>query len=214
MTVSTEAGDRISSRKLLLRAAAELMVERGTIEVSLNEIARRAQLNSALVKYYFGSKNGLMLALLEDVLGTGLEQMKGLLTMELSVVEKLKLHIKGIINIYFRNPFINRLIYAMLLEPELAKRVSEQISKPLAETQRVLLEEGIRTGHFKNIDPMMFYFIVLGACDQIFFGQHILRHAFGIEEIDEELRRAYTSALLDLVLGGILAEPSAVIADR
>ncbi len=204
-TLST-APEKTSSRAILLNAAADLMIERNSIEVSLNEIAQRSQLNSALVKYYFGSKNGLMLALCENVLGAGLEQLKGLVEMDLPVVEKLKLHIKGIINVYFRYPFVNRLIHAMLMEQELAIRVSETISKPLAETQRLLLQEGMESGQFKRVDPMMFYFIVLGACDQLFFGQHVLNHAFGIDRIDEELRRDYTNALLDLVLGGILTD--------
>ncbi|GLT02592.1 transcriptional regulator [Sphingobium jiangsuense] len=206
MATVEKVTEKTSSRAILLRAAADLMIERGTIEVSLNEIAQRSQLNSALVKYYFGSKNGLMLALVEDVLGPGLEQLKGLVEMDLPVVEKLKLHIKGIINVYFRYPFVNRLIHAMLMEQELAIKVSEKISKPLAETQRQLLQQGMDSGQFKHIDPMMFYFIVLGACDQLFFGQHVLNHAFGIERIDEDLKRAYTNALLDMVLGGILTE--------
>jgi len=206
MATVAKVPEKTSSRALLLRAAADLMIENGTIEISLNEIAQRSQLNSALVKYYFGSKNGLMLALCEEVLGAGLEQLKGLVEMDMSPVEKLKLHIKGIINVYFRYPFVNRLIHAMLQEQELAIKVSETISKPLAETQRRLLQEGIEKGQFKPIDPMMFYFIVLGACDQLFFGQHVLNHAFGIAKIDEDLKRGYTNALLDLVLGGILSE--------
>lgn len=210
MATLTKASEKSSSREVLLRAASDLMIERGTIEVSLNEIAQRSHLNSALVKYYFGSKSGLLLALVEDVLGTGLEQLKGLLTMDLPVVEKLKLHIKGIINVYFRYPFVNRLIHAMLQDREQAIKVSETISKPLAETQRQLLEEGMNSGQFKKIDPMMFYFIILGACDQLFFGQHVLNHAFGIDKIDEDLRRAYTNTLLDLILGGILTDQAAV----
>lgn len=198
--------ERSSSRTLLLRTAAELMIERGTIEVSLNEIAQRSNLNSALVKYYFGSKSGLMLALLEDILGASLEQLKGLIQMDMPAVEKLKLHIKGVIKVYFRYPFVNRLIHAMLMDQHLAIRVAETISQPLAETQRTLLQEGIATGEFRPVDPMMFYFIILGACDHLFFGQHILNHAFGIARIDDDLRKSYTEALLGLVLGGILTD--------
>ncbi len=183
-----------------------MMIERGSIEVSLSEIAQRSQLNSALVKYYFGSKNGMMMAVLEDVLGRALEQMAGLLSMQLNPVDKLKLHIKGIITIYFRYPFINRLIHALFQEPELAKQVAERINKPLANTQKQLLEQGVRDGVFRPIDPMLFYFIVLGACDHLFFGQQILLHAFGVQRIDDELRRSYTNTLLDLILGGILVK--------
>jgi hypothetical protein len=151
----------------------------------------------------------MMMAVLEDVLGRSLDQMAGLVTMQLKPVDKLKLHIKGIITIYFRYPFINRLIHAMFQEPEFAKRVAETINKPLASTQRQLLEQGVKDGVFKPIDPMQFYFIVLGACDHLFFGQQILVHAFGVERIDDDLRRSYTNTLLDLILGGILVKDGA-----
>jgi hypothetical protein len=148
----------------------------------------------------------MMMAVLEDVLGRALEQMAGLIAMPLPPVDKLKLHIKGIITIYFRYPFINRLIHAMFQEPELAKQVAERINKPLANTQKQLLEQGVRDGVFRPIDPMLFYFIVLGACDHLFFGQQILLHAFGVQQIDDELRRSYTNTLLDLILGGIVVK--------
>ncbi len=204
--VSPQTAEKHTSRSQLLEAACCLMIERGSIEVSLSDIAQRSQLNSALVKYYFGSKNGMMMAVLEDVLGRALEQMAGLIAMPLPPVDKLKLHIKGIITIYFRYPFINRLIHAMFQEPELAKRVAERINKPLANTQKQLLEQGVRDGVFRPIDPMLFYFIVLGACDHLFFGQQILLHAFGVQRIDDDLRRSYTNTLLDLILGGILVK--------
>ncbi|MBD7939791.1 TetR family transcriptional regulator [Brevundimonas guildfordensis] len=201
-----------SSRAQLLQAAAALMSERGSIEVSLSEIAQKSGLNSALVKYYFGSKNGLMMELVKEILGRALIQMGELLEMDLDPVEKLKLHIKGIITVYFRYPFVNRLIHAMFQTPETAKEVAETISKPLAETQRRLLEEAVAQGRIREIDPMLFYFIVLGACDHIFFGQHILHHCFGVDEIDDDLRRRYTDTLLDMVLTGLLIEKAGATA--
>lgn len=185
------------------------MVERGTIEISLSDIAKHSGLNSALVKYYFGTKQRMMLALLEDVLGRGLDQLEGLIAMDLDPVEKIKLHIKGIINVYFRYPFINRLIHYLFEDKESGPEVAEKISKPLAETQRKMIEEGIAKGLLKPIDPMLFYFIVLGACDHLFFGQHMLRVAFNIDVIDEELRRNYTTTLLDMILHGVLTDRAA-----
>jgi TetR/AcrR family transcriptional regulator len=196
--------DRSTSRQALLDAAKALMVERGSIEVSLSEIAQKSGLNSALVKYYFGGKQGLLLALLEDILGRSLRQLEGLLSMDLSAVDKFKLHVKAIINVYFRYPFVNRLIHHLFQDPKARVTVAETISKPLAETQRSLIEQGIDEGVFKATDPKLIYFIVLGACDHLFFGAHILRSAFGIDQIDDALRRSYTDTLLDLLLNGML----------
>jgi hypothetical protein len=103
---------------------------------------------------------------------------------------------------------VNRLIHVMLEDPVYGQEVARTVSKPLADTQRELLDAAIAAGRFKPIDPMLFYFIVLGACDQLFFGQHILRVAFGIDRIDDDLRRRYTATLLEIILHGLLIEPS------
>jgi AcrR family transcriptional regulator len=57
-------GDAIRNR--LLDAAEKLFAERGIDAVSLNSIARYAnQLNSSVMQYHFGSKTGLIDAILE-----------------------------------------------------------------------------------------------------------------------------------------------------
>ncbi|MDF8332200.1 TetR family transcriptional regulator [Novosphingobium cyanobacteriorum] len=208
MAVLPAREDKESSRNLFLRAAGELMTERGSLEVSLSDIAQKAQLNSALVKYYFGSKDGLLLALTEHVLSTGIAQLQGLLEMDISVLEKLKIHINGITATYLRYPFVNRLIHLMMAKPETGAYVAKHVSRPLAEAHRRLLEEGVAAGVLVPINPMMFHLIVVGACDQLFFGQHVLKHAFDVDRIDEDLRREYTRTLLDLILNGLLVHKS------
>ena len=61
----------LQTREALLKAAHELLSERGGGAVSVSDIAGRAGVNVAMVKYCFGSKDGLLDALLERVL-TGL----------------------------------------------------------------------------------------------------------------------------------------------
>lgn len=206
-TDPAELNERTSSRDQLLEAASALMIERETVDISLSGLARKSGLNSALVKYYFGNKQGLLLALVQQILGASLTQMEALVAMDLSPVEKLKIHVRGIITVYFRYPYINRLIHRMFEDPVAGQAVAESISKPLAKAQRAIIEQGIEAGLFKPIDPMLLYFIVLGACDHLFFGQQILRTAFGVEKIDDDLRRSYTDTLLDLLMTGMLTRP-------
>ena len=56
----SEAGDNAKARDQLIEAASQIMREGDTIDLSLSELSLRAGLNSALVKYYFGNKNGLI----------------------------------------------------------------------------------------------------------------------------------------------------------
>ncbi len=55
---------RNTTAEKLLEAASELMIGRSSIEVSLSDIAQKSGVNAALVKYHFGNKDGLLLALL------------------------------------------------------------------------------------------------------------------------------------------------------
>src|ERR1700761_5068696 len=86
------AGRNATADKLLV-AASELMIERSSIEVSLSDIAQKSGANAALVKYHFGNKAGLLLALLARDAATEVANLEYLLVQPISPVAKLKLHI-------------------------------------------------------------------------------------------------------------------------
>ncbi|HEX6965023.1 MAG TPA: TetR/AcrR family transcriptional regulator [Gemmatimonadaceae bacterium] len=54
----------------MLRAAAQVAAKRGLASLTIRDIAVRAQLSPGLVLFHFGSKDGLILALLEWMLAT------------------------------------------------------------------------------------------------------------------------------------------------
>jgi hypothetical protein len=93
-----------NARERLLDTASRLMSDRHGINVSLSEIAAHSGLNSALVKYYFGNKEGLLVALVERDAAVELRRVRNLLATDLSPSEKLRLHIAGIINGFSRRP--------------------------------------------------------------------------------------------------------------
>lgn len=195
---------------MLLQAARDVMAESNDVDVPLSRIAARCGLNSALVKYYFGNRQGLLFALMDDILSRGIHQMQELSTMEMDPVEKLKLHIRGMVTVYFRYPFINRVFHKLFLDPEFGDKMATQVSTPLTMAQKALLTEAVEAGMIKPIEPMYFYFIVVGACDHLFFGHHVMRAAYGIDRIDDALMRDYANVLIDLIMNGLRIDPTAV----
>lgn len=200
-----------SSRDQLLDAAASLMSERGSVNFTFTDISARANLNSALIRYNFGSKEGLLMALLDRDAGSTFKALDALINSDLDAVSKLRHHIEGVIKIYHRHPYMNRLIGALSTEidSDTARFMSEQFTKPLAEAQRVILTQGLEEGVFRQIDPTFFYFSLIGACDHLFHARSALKHAFGIDQIDEDMRARYARHLIDLLLGSVLREPIA-----
>jgi AcrR family transcriptional regulator len=190
------------------------MTERGSTTVSLSDIALRSGLNSALVKYYFDNKAGLFMAMLRRVLEPALRQMEQLLEMPISPVEKMRLHIRGHVSTYYRHPYINRIIHQLLAEdPEVfGPLIAEEFSRPIAEAQRRILEEGFTEGHFRNINPAMFNIQVNGACDNLFFARFELDRIHRLKNVDDRVWREFADHLWDSLFQGIRAGPK--IGDR
>src|SRR6202790_821711 len=178
----------------LLVAASELMIERSSIEVSLSDIAQKSGVNAALVKYHFGNKDGLLMALLARDAATEVTQLEYLLAQPIAPTAKLKLHIAGIIRAYHQFPYMNRLIHYLLHESsaEAANEVSKFFVAPLLDFHRRLLAEGVRAGEFRKIDPVLFYTSLIGA------------RAPGVGPVPGELCRQYIRHMEALICGGML----------
>src|SRR6201991_1689613 len=138
-----QTGKNSTAEKLLV-AASELMIERASIEVSLSDIAQKSGVNAALVKYHFGNKDGLLLALLARDAATEMTNLDYLMAQPISSTSKLKLHVAGIIKAYHQFPYMNRLIHYLLHESssEAADEVSKFFIGPLFDFHRRLLAEG------------------------------------------------------------------------
>ena len=201
------AAKSATAEKLLV-AASELMIERSSIEVSLSDIAQKSGVNAALVKYHFGNKDGLLLALLARDAATEVSNLEYLLAQPVTPTAKLKLHIAGIIRAYHRFPYMNRLIHYLLHETstEAADEVSQFFVAPLLDFHRRLLAEGIKCGEFRNIDPVLFYTSLIGACDHLFFGRHAMSRASGVGPVTDEVCREYIKHMEALICGGVSNE--------
>ncbi len=204
--VNARNSDDMDTREQLLKAAGDLMVERNSVNVSFSDIAQKSGVNAALIKYYFGNKSGMLLELVRKVVRTSVLQMDDLLKMQLPPEDKLRIHIHGIVNTYFRYPYINRLLHYILSldEGDYGVIIADEVMKPLATAQRGILEEGVAAGIFRPVDPMLFYFHLIGACDHLFYARKALKFAFGVTEVTDDLKSRYAKHLHDLMINGLL----------
>ncbi len=203
--IRQQAAKNATAEKLL-DAASELMIERSSIEVSLSDIAQKSGANAALVKYHFGNKDGLLLALLARDAATEMSNLEYLLAQPITPTEKLKLHIAGVIRAYHRFPYMNRLIHFLLHESsqEAADEVSKFFVAPLLDFHRRLLAQGMKAGEFRDIDPVLFYTSLIGACDHLFFGRHAMSRAAGIGPVTDDVCRDYIRHMEALICGGMV----------
>ena len=202
----SEAGDNAKARDQLIEAASQIMREGDTIDLSLSELSLRAGLNSALVKYYFGNKNGLMLALLDRDMGNIVFSLGALLAKDIPPEEKLRIHIGAVIDTYFAFPYLNRLLMRMVRDsaPAEAARIADLYLKPISKVYDALIAEGVKAGKFRKLDPQFFYFTVTGAADRFYSSRLVLRHCYNQDDFNENMRDAYREHSIDLIMRGLL----------
>ena len=78
------------------------------------------------------------------------------------------------------------------------------LSRRLLDFHRRLLAEGIKAGEFRDIDPVLFYTSLIGACDHLFFGRHAMSRATGVGPVTDEVCRQYIRHMEALICGGML----------
>lgn len=201
-----------SGRNILLEAARDLMIDSGSSDVSLHAIARRAGVTAPLVKYYFGSKEGLLTALVEADTARSLGQLDELLNLAVTPTQKLTLHVTGIIRTYSRHPYLNGLLNRLVRESgtEASDRIKANFVEPLIRAQRQIIEAGITTGEFRAIDPNHAYFLIVGACQYLFATRVPFGNLMNGAPSQDAFVRSYTPAAVDFVLRGLASEPGIV----
>ena len=206
---STSKTATTTSRDQLLEAASALMRETDALDISLVEIAQRAGINAALVKYYFGNKEGLIMALLRRDMRDANAQLGSLIAMKISPTAKMRIHLAGVIKMFFRIPYLNRLIHATARTAEESKmaEMCDQLLLPAVSAQAMILKEGVDAGEFRSVDPKLFYFATVGACDALYASRFTLRSIFAVEHVDVDLQRRNTEFLVDFLMRGILRDP-------
>lgn len=106
-------------RTALLRAARELFARRDFKAASVREIAGAAHVNPAMIHYYFGDKNGLYRAMLQETFGPLLQKVQGMLERghNISSAEFGQLMV-WLMSMLAREPWVAQLIVREVLAEE------------------------------------------------------------------------------------------------
>lgn len=193
----------------IVHAARLAMIEDELLEVSLAEISQRAGTNVALVSYYFGNREGLMVAIADADAELAKGILDRLVAADISPTAKIRAHIKGLIETYFERPYLNRLLQKLLREgsPEAAARIGDIFVRPVAEARHAIIAKGIADGEFRDVDSGLVGFAIDGACAHIFSSAASREAILGSGALDRALVARYTAEVADLVLQGLMARP-------
>lgn len=109
-------------RGALLEAARDRFLERSYRDVSVRELAAAAGVNPAMVRYYFGDKQGLYAAMLQQVIGPLAVRVEAMLAQPGDREADLPGFLRAYMQAAAANPWLPRLILRDVLAPDGAFR--------------------------------------------------------------------------------------------
>ena len=154
----------------IINKAIELFAEKGFEGSSIRDLAAKAEVNVAMVNYYFGSKEKLFEAMVEQKAA----YLKGVLEelardTSLTEIEKLDRIVESYVNKMFNNRLFHRVIHQelMLHQRESLQDTIINIVSPNALAIKNIIEAGIRKGTFRKVDPPLLLASIFGTFNQV-----------------------------------------------
>lgn len=150
------------SREPILDSATEVFMEYGFSGARVDEIARRARANKAMIYYHFGSKQALYRAVLLRLLRDLLDEVQRLKSTEAAPGEKLKAAYTRMAHHFESKRALPHVLLREILAGGIgmdaeASRALASIFGFVAET----LREGVEKGLFRPVHPLVFHLSML-----------------------------------------------------
>ena len=122
----------LDARLVLLQTAARLFAEHGFEAVSTRMLAKEANVNMAMIGYYFGSKEKLFEAIIDEYIPKTREALLNIVQQNITSWEKFSMAMEVFVDKMFSNNTFSKLIYRELSlqqRPVHSERIMEAVMR-------------------------------------------------------------------------------------
>lgn len=175
----------------ILDAARKVFISRGTAGARMQEIAREAGVNQALLHYYFRSKERLAAAVFQQVAGRILPALIDMLGSDLPLDEKIGRVVALYLENMTRNPFLSGYVISELHHhPERAAQLlggaigadPRRVVPPAIRKLKEQIDEAAAAGKIRSIDPQQFVVNLVSLCVFAFAARPMLAVILGMDD--------------------------------
>ncbi len=147
-----------TTEQKIFDAATELFLEKGVDRTSVREIATKADINLALMNYYFRSKENLFDAIFSQLVKKNTKKLIKILDSELGLEDKIRQYVDVYIDMLSENPLLVSFVMSILHRSQ--ERITEMKAvSSLYSTDtfaQQIIEEG-KKGNIRRTDPTQLY---------------------------------------------------------
>ena len=191
-------------RRAILDAAIAEFSEKGYSGGRVDDIAARTRTTKRMIYYYFGGKEGLYAAVLEEAYG-GVRDAEGALRLdELPPVEAVRRLVETTFDHHAAHPDFVRLVSGENIEGARTVSASPTIrarNAAVIGAVAALLRRGEAEGAFRpGVDPLDLHMLISGFCFYRVSNRHTLRAIFGEDSAEPGHAEAHRRMIVEAVL--------------
>lgn len=173
----------MKSKERIIEIAEGLFAKHGFDGTSIREISKKADVNLAMINYYFDSKKGLLEEIIRDRSRRRLNAINEVISMEDSTNKQ----IYKVVSYITKNFFDNRQLYILItrelsLDEGVGKEVSEILSKDIDKIKMILERS---QEHTYNIDTEMLIITMFSTVNTIINIPKLFYKFLGFESVEE-----------------------------
>lgn len=194
------AGDNDVGRDRILAAAEALLKTLPPARVTMSRIAEEAGVDPALVRYYFGDRTRLLMAVANRVTANTSHAGARTLEPQAALIE----HIRKTLALVRSAPFMHRLMVEELNASgtEETRGRTRAMNADLVEFYRELLDaDGGQT--LRPVDPLFLHLIILGASDFFVSADPVITPLLPADTDKDDLTARFNTFLVDVLLNGL-----------
>ncbi|MFC4232623.1 TetR/AcrR family transcriptional regulator [Parasediminibacterium paludis] len=166
----------VDKKQHIMSHAMQLFADKGFEATSIRDLAKVADVNVAMVNYYFGSKEKLMEAIIEEKAGYMKDRIEELnANTSISEIAKVNFLIEDYVNRIVSNPNFHKLLYKELMginRESLNQTLTETLSRNTKNFAKII-ENGVKKKVFKKVDPVLTVASIVGSITQIMMSKNM-----------------------------------------
>lgn len=169
----------------ILKAAKEIFHLKGMDGTRMQEIADKANINKAMLHYYFKNKEVLFNAVFKSAFNMLAPQVNTILNDESDLFTKIQNFTSSYISFVIEHPYIpNFVIQEMNRNPEFIMKLKTQENFPSLSKFKIQVEEAIENKIIKPISPESLFINIMSLNIFPFIGRPLLSALINVEEAD------------------------------
>lgn len=194
--------DDPAARARILEAAESLFAARGFAGAAVRDIAAAAQVNPAMIHYYFDNKESLYRAILESAAA----KVRSLL-IETAVSDNTRERLTRFVDSYaayiLSHPNLARILFReMLAGGKHIKAIAQKYASVNYSLAREAIADGVRRKELRPIDVELAPISLMGMIVVFQFFRPIISVALGKSDYDERFIKRISAHTIDLFLKG------------